>query len=83
MQTRGGEVATSHCRTGRYFGISGEWFFSTRENLQIGPFSDRDDAEVELMFFLRHIQEGGIYPGQYLPKTAEVKKVYGESVDVK
>ncbi len=61
MLNREGEVATTHFRTARYFCISGEWFFSTRENLQVGPFEARDDAEVELMFFLRHVREGGLY----------------------
>lgn len=66
MQCRSGEVTDTQCRIDRYFRISGEWFFSTRENLQIGPFQHRDDAEVELMFFLRHIKEGGIYADRYL-----------------
>ncbi len=61
MQCRSGEASGTHFRTDRYFCISGEWFFSTRENLQIGPFATRDDAEIELLLFLRHIQEGGIY----------------------
>ncbi len=64
MLTRSGEGINTRFRTERYFCICGEWFFSTRENLQIGPFQNRDDAEVELMFVLRHLGEGGIYAVQ-------------------
>lgn len=64
-EIRSGEGESPHFRTGRYYCISGEWFFSTRENLHIGPFDDRLDAEIELMFFLRHLGEGGIYTDIY------------------
>lgn len=43
-----------HIRNNRYFMISGQWYFSTRENLQIGPFSSFDEAEIELGYFLNH-----------------------------
>ncbi len=52
-------------RTERYFCISGQWFFATREMLQVGPFASREDAEVALMLFLRHVGEGGIYADLY------------------
>ena len=28
-------------------------FFSTRENLHIGPFTSRDEVDVELFFYLK------------------------------
>lgn len=65
MQFRSGEVVATQFRTKRYFCISGEWYFSSRENLQLGPFPSLDDAEIELMLFLRHVNEGGIYADQY------------------
>lgn len=71
MQCRSGEVANAHGRTDRYFCISGEWFFSTRENLQIGPFLTYDAAEVEMIMFLRHMQEGGINARRYSPDFLE------------
>ena len=65
MQCRRGEVENTHFRIDRYFCISGEWFFSTRENLQIGPFANKEDAQVELMLFLRHLREGGVFADRY------------------
>ncbi|MFT5691953.1 MAG: hypothetical protein ACI92E_001284 [Oceanicoccus sp.] len=61
MNYRMGEVTNNHFRNRRFFCISGEWYFSTRENLKVGPFPDKEEAEIELMFFLRHVDEGGIY----------------------
>lgn len=61
MNYRMGEVTNSHFRNRRFFCISGQWYFSTRENLKSGPFSDKEGAEIELMFFLKHVNEGGIY----------------------
>lgn len=73
MQTRTGEFEVTHYRTGRFFCISSEWYFSTRENLQIGPFSNQDDAELELMDFLRHIQQEGIYPERYFANNTRIR----------
>lgn len=70
MEVRSGEVANTHFRTNRYFCISGNWYFSTRENLQIGPFESRDDAEVEMMFFMRHLRENGQFAEQQAVNSA-------------
>lgn len=60
MQCRVGEqVCGGHARTNRFFCIGSDWYFSARENLRIGPFGNRDDAEIEAQLFLRHICEGG------------------------
>lgn len=76
MQCRMGETATESFRAPRYFCISGEWYFSSRENLQVGPFASRDDAELELLIFLRHVDEGGIYANGYPHKSASLTPVY-------
>ncbi len=65
MEYRDGETKVGGFRTNRYFCISGQWFFSTREHLQVGPFSSRDEAEMELLFFLRHLGEWGVYASPY------------------
>lgn len=65
MDYRAGETGTGNSRTPRYFCISGQWYFSSRENLQMGPFPSMDDAEMELLMFLRHVDEGGIYANGY------------------
>ena len=67
MEYRAGEAGTENSRTPRYFCISGQWYFSSRENLQMGPFPSLDDAEMELLMFLRHVNEGGIYANGYPP----------------
>lgn len=65
MQCRTGEAEGENSRTPRYFCISGQWYFSSRETLQVGPFPSQDDAEMELLMFLRHVGEGGIYANGY------------------
>ena len=66
MEYRTGEFTNSSIRTDRYYRVCSEWFFSTREKVAIGPFASRDEAEAELMLFLRHINEGGIYVEHYV-----------------
>ena len=39
-------------RTSRYFCISGEWYFSTRENKDFGPYVNREHAEMALSRYL-------------------------------
>ena len=65
-ECRNGEAEARHIRANRYFCISGQWFFSTREYLQVGPFLTKDDATIELSFFLRHRDEWGGYARQYM-----------------
>ena len=42
----------SRFRTSRYFCASGEWYFSTRENKDFGPFVSREHAEMALSRYL-------------------------------
>ena len=39
-------------RTNRFFSVSGEWYFNTREGAPMGPFDDRREAEQGLFDFL-------------------------------
>lgn len=61
MQYRDGENSGTYFRSDRFFCVGGEWYFSTRENPQVGPFAFKEDAKAELMLYLRHSSEGGIY----------------------
>ncbi len=50
---RSGESRNIPFRTNRYFCTNGAWHFMTREGIEMGPFIDKDDAEAELMMFIR------------------------------
>ena len=50
---RSGESRNIPFRTNRYFSTNGAWYFMTREGVEMGPFIDKDDAEAELMMFIR------------------------------
>lgn len=58
MTVRSGESERSWMRASRFFTIQGNWYCITREGTSLGPCDSRADAEVELMMFLRHVQEG-------------------------
>lgn len=60
MDYRNGEPEKSHFRSERFYCADSEWYFSTREGDEMGPFSLRADAEAELTLFLRHTMESGM-----------------------
>jgi hypothetical protein len=39
-------------RTDRFFVVSGQWHFTTREGEDFGPFGSRDEAEEKLRDYL-------------------------------
>lgn len=43
-------------RTDRFFCQDGQWYFTTRENTIKGPYSSREDAQQELMMYLRDLR---------------------------
>lgn len=56
---RKGESTTYPFRSDRMFTIGHEWFFSTREGNEKGPFRDRKMAEVALSRFITTVETGG------------------------
>ena len=67
MTLRDGEQTSApHFRANRFYQIGDQWFFSTREKLQVGPFKSRDEAEIELALFLKHLREGGYAAEAYI-----------------
>lgn len=59
MQYRNGESSEkSWYRSDRFFSMNGQWFFSTREHIDMGPFISRQEAEIELAVFIRHVTAG-------------------------
>ncbi len=62
MKCRQGETEAHKVRSKRFYSINDDWYFSTRENLQVGPFTDRESAEDALHLFLNLIHEDKISP---------------------
>jgi hypothetical protein len=42
---RNGEAPAAHFRSGRAIYVNGQWFISTREGIEVGPYPTRDDAD--------------------------------------
>ncbi len=53
-RNRRGESGRIPFRTGRFFSVGGEWFFSTREGENHGPYASRQIAEAALLNFVRN-----------------------------
>lgn len=49
---REGEPQKSWFRGDRFFSVQNSWFFSTRENKNVGPYPDRHHAEHGLKLFI-------------------------------
>ena len=58
MSCRNGEMEKHWYRSGRFFKVNNEWFFTTRENIDIGPFGSMDGAEKGLKLFIQNVQSG-------------------------
>jgi hypothetical protein len=42
-----------HFKTDRFFLQNGEWFYLTRDGEERGPFQDKQDANGDLILYLR------------------------------
>lgn len=49
-----GENEKMHFQMNRFVQQNGEWFYVTREGEQRGPFDSKDDAEGDLIAYIRH-----------------------------
>jgi Domain of unknown function (DUF6316) len=49
---RAGELGSVPGRHNRFFVVSGDWYFKTREGAPMGPFDHRGEAEQGLYDFL-------------------------------
>ena len=54
MNVRTGETNKSWFRSERFSHVNDEWFFTTREFTEEGPFESKQDAEMELLLYIRH-----------------------------
>ena len=53
MTVRRGESRPFPFRSERVFYAGGEWYYTTREGSDRGPYNSREEAEAELLLFLR------------------------------
>jgi Domain of unknown function (DUF6316) len=51
---RNGEQFVLHSRSDRFFRIGTHWFFHTREGFDVGPFDDKNQSQLALVYFLSH-----------------------------
>jgi Domain of unknown function (DUF6316) len=43
-----------HFQMDRLVQLNGEWFYTTREGEERGPFESKDDAEGDMLIYIRH-----------------------------
>ncbi len=53
---RNGESGSTPFRSGRFFTIDTNWYFSTREAMDQGPYRSREDAEYALRKYIENCQ---------------------------
>ncbi len=53
---RAGDIK-NYFKTNRIFQVNGEWYFTTREGEDKGPFTSKADAEVQIALYIRRILE--------------------------
>jgi hypothetical protein len=57
MKAREGENRESWFRCNRYYNLKGQWFFSTREGVDFGPFETQKEAAEALQAFIKKYQD--------------------------
>jgi len=57
MDVRKGEQERNWFRSDRFTTVNGQWFFQTREGSFEGPFDSVNEAQMELLLYLRHSEE--------------------------
>ena len=55
MAVRNGENTKTWYRSDRFMHVNDKWYFLTREQTQVGPFDSREEAERELIYYIRDI----------------------------
>jgi hypothetical protein len=52
---RQGESGNIPFRSGRFYNIDSQWYFSSREQSDIGPFHNKEEAHQALAIYLNDI----------------------------
>lgn len=54
-KTDGDDTAT-HFQMDRFVQMNGQWFYTTREGEERGPFESKEDAAGDLITYIRHLK---------------------------
>ncbi len=54
-ESRRGEFENVPFRSGRFYNIDSKWYFSSREQADIGPFNNKEQAAEALSQYLKDI----------------------------
>ena len=52
-----GDDSKLHFQMDRFIQQNGEWFYTTREGEERGPFESRNDAEGDLILYIQHLRK--------------------------
>ncbi len=52
----GSQANTIYTRSERFFKRDNGWFYTTRENVDMGPFDDKAEAQMALVYFIERTQ---------------------------
>jgi len=55
ISNRHGESGNIPFRSGRFYNVDSEWYYTSREHSDIGPFHDREQADEALNIFLQDV----------------------------
>ena len=47
--------AVNRNRCDRYFSLDGQWFFTTREGLIMGPYDSQEEAQSQTRLYIRFV----------------------------
>jgi len=61
LETREDEESKLWYRSRRFFTINNEWYFSTRENRDIGPYESEEHARKGMLLFVDSLKQDGDY----------------------
>lgn len=64
MNTRQGESDKTWFRGDRFFHVGEQWYFSTREGFEIGPYNSQDEAHAGLEIYVEALEDRDITPLQ-------------------
>ncbi|VAW98620.1 hypothetical protein MNBD_GAMMA22-1588 [hydrothermal vent metagenome] len=56
IDNRSGESENIPFRTGRFYNVGSNWYFSSREQADLGPFLTKEAATQALLVYLQDIE---------------------------